>query len=601
MIPVTILTISHFNRSDFLKILSKCVKKQDYPNIKEWVIIDTSFVGYYKTQQDLSSLIEEFRNDTDLPAIVYNKATTNNIGGWRNEGNSYVSGDIIVCMDDDDYYPPMRISHAVEKLKDKSSLIAGCDKMYFFDIHYNEFYLFNGFGQTHSTNNCMAYWREYINSHTYDETVTHAEETKFTNDFKEPMIQLETDKTVLQFSHNINTYDKKHIIHTNHVLPKEVKYITLLNKSVREFINNDEIYNDYETIFNKLRQPVKSEYDIVYYLGLCPQWSPLQKNLGGSEQAVIYLATEWAKQGKKVAVYGNLIHFGTIDGVEYIDFKKFQFWNQYDILILWRLYGFYPHINYNLKARKLLVDIHDNIPEPYELLMRYKNKITHWMVKSQYHKSYIEAITGQELSNGVIIPNGVRIKEFQKSVVETRNQFRMCYCSCYVRGLHRILSGIWPIIHQLEPRAELHVYYGMDLIVDENYKKELKQLLSQPGVMDHGKQPIEIINREKHMSNFHFYYSDYPGETDCITIKESLVAGCIPIISDFGVFKERHGVHLKWLPNTADFNQNIAHIVIELLHDTNIQEQLRKELVNSSTIISWEKIANEWINLFETP
>ncbi|AGC01763.1 Glycosyltransferase_GTA_type super family protein [Acanthamoeba polyphaga moumouvirus] len=97
-----------------------------------------------------------------------------NIGGWRNETSLLVSSDVIVCMDRDDYYPLEKISHAVERLSDKKTLLAGCNKTYFFDIHYNKFYQFNGFGPTHSTNNCMAYWREYLNNHSYDVTVTHA-------------------------------------------------------------------------------------------------------------------------------------------------------------------------------------------------------------------------------------------------------------------------------------------------------------------------------------------------------------------------------------------------------------------------------------------
>jgi glycosyltransferase involved in cell wall biosynthesis len=45
------------------------------------------------------------------------------------------SGDIIIYMDDDDYYPPERISHAVQTLQDNPSfLIAGCSEMYvYFD------------------------------------------------------------------------------------------------------------------------------------------------------------------------------------------------------------------------------------------------------------------------------------------------------------------------------------------------------------------------------------------------------------------------------------------------------------------------------------
>ena len=38
--------------------------------------------------------------------------------------------DIIVCLDDDDYYPPERISEAVDKLSNSTSLIAGVSDVY---------------------------------------------------------------------------------------------------------------------------------------------------------------------------------------------------------------------------------------------------------------------------------------------------------------------------------------------------------------------------------------------------------------------------------------------------------------------------------------
>jgi glycosyltransferase involved in cell wall biosynthesis len=44
------------------------------------------------------------------------------LGDNRNRGNQVVTGDIIVCMDDDDYYPPTRISHAVEELNKSNFL-----------------------------------------------------------------------------------------------------------------------------------------------------------------------------------------------------------------------------------------------------------------------------------------------------------------------------------------------------------------------------------------------------------------------------------------------------------------------------------------------
>lgn len=597
MLQVSLITISQYIRINFLKILSKCIIKQDYPSIMEWIIIDTSFTGYNKSNNDLSEIVEELRNNEKLPKIIYHRATKTTIGGWRNESANLVSGDIIVCMDDDDYYPPNRVSHAVEKLASKSVLIAGCDKLYFYDVHFNSVYSFKGFGNNHSTNNCLAYWKEYLINHSYDEVVLNGEEESFTKKYSEQMIQLESDKTILHFNHTTNTYDKKKIIIVNYSLPEEEqRYIIEQEFGLDYFIRDIEILDDYRKIFNDLVKPQKSPYDIIYCMGLSILWSPQQNNLGGSEQAVKYLSSEWVKNGKRVVVYSHIIKEEIYEGVTYLPFYKFNFWDEFDVLILWRMHGCKPYLNHDLKARKILLDLHDCDNFRFPLLINNMNKISNFMFKSQFHLEFSNFVLNKKITNGIVISNGIRISDFSKPIEEARNPFRLCYCSCYTRGLHRILSNIWPSIYKLEPRAELHVYYGMDLVTDKELIKEIKSLLLQPGVTDHGRQSVEIINKEKHMSTFHLYYTDSLAEIDCISIRESLVAGCIPIISNVNIFNERSGVQLQWFPNTANFNYQIACSIVELMDNLNMQKEFRDILIQSPTITSWEDCANEWLN-----
>ena len=109
----------------------------------------------------------------------------------------------------------------------------------------------------------------------------------------------------------------------------------------------------------------------------------------------------------------------------------------------------------------------------------------------------------------------------------------------------------------------------MSLIPDENFKNYLRFLLSQPGVMDHGRQPMEMIIREKHMSNFHLYITNTIGEIDCISIRESLATGCIPLISNFGIFKEREGIHFDFIEGNKQLQAMIAVKIIQLLKNQN--------------------------------
>ena len=59
--------------------------------------------------------------------------------------------------------------------------------------------------------------------------------------------------------------------------------------------------------------------------------------------------------------------------------------------------------------------------------------------------------------------------------------------------------------------------------VDQQTKQQLQYLLGSKGVMDHGRQPVEIINIEKWKSTFHLYITNTESEIDLETkYKEDL-------------------------------------------------------------------------------
>jgi len=343
----------------------------------------------------------------------------------------------------------------------------------------------------------------------------------------------------------------------------------------------------------------KSEYDIVYFAGgFSIQWDPKEKSLTGSEQAIVHLSSHWAKLGKKVAVYG-LVPECQLDGVDYFDWKKFPFNEIHDTVILWRVYGLVCGGPFKIRANRIWLDLHDGviIKDFIENWYRYGSKVNKVFFKSNYHKEiFVKSLRiTLPLERTVIIPNGVRIRDFSenKENVE-RNPYRFCYCSCYTRGLVHILQYIWPIIIKAEPRAELHVYYGTDSIMDGEFKKLITELLAKPGVMDHGRQPMEMIIREKYLSNFHLYLSKID-EVDCITVRESCITGAIPVLSNHGIFKERDGIHFDITDNSMSY-ANVAVNLLKLMKDPNL-DALRRRLKESKNLIGWETIAEKWLEV----
>jgi hypothetical protein len=131
------------------------------------------------------------------------------LGEKRNRLNSEATGDIIVAMDDDDFYFPTRVMDAVKALimNPKVSL-AGASEVYMFFTDTKEIWKAGPYFQGHATNGTMAWTKEYASKHKYDETVAFAEEKSFLENYKNPLVQLNPKTVMLVISHSDNTFDK---------------------------------------------------------------------------------------------------------------------------------------------------------------------------------------------------------------------------------------------------------------------------------------------------------------------------------------------------------------------------------------------------------
>lgn len=192
-----------YNRRRFIPYLIECYKAQTYPLKRmEWIILDDG-------QDKVKDLFDEA--EKTIPNIRYIALDEKlNIGAKRNRLNDEARGEILVAMDDDDYYPPERVDAAVKAFKKNPKIeLAGSTViyMYFTDIH--QIYRLGPYNERHATNGTMAWRSSYAKAHRYDENVTHAEERSFLEEYKHPMIQLDPYKVMLVLSHSENTFDKK--------------------------------------------------------------------------------------------------------------------------------------------------------------------------------------------------------------------------------------------------------------------------------------------------------------------------------------------------------------------------------------------------------
>lgn len=216
-----------FNRRPFIPFMLDCFRNQDYPKDRmEWIIVDDG-------TDKIKDLIDQA---TDLPQIKYVQPQKRmNLGEKRNYMHTLAKGSIIVYMDDDDYYPPERVSHAVETLmSNRDALCAGSSELYIYFKHIGKMFQCGPYGPNHATAGTFAFRSSMLDQTKYENTAALAEERAFLKDYTIPFVQLDPMKTILVFSHSHNTFDKKRLLENPHP-----EFFKISPKTIDMFIKNE--------------------------------------------------------------------------------------------------------------------------------------------------------------------------------------------------------------------------------------------------------------------------------------------------------------------------------------------------------------------------
>jgi len=241
-LPFVSICTPTFNRRPFISAMIECFNHQDYPKDRmEWIIID-----------DGTDKIEDLVSN--IPQVKYFKYSQKmSLGKKRNLMHEKSIGDIIVYMDDDDYYPPQRVSHAVEMLiSHPNALCAGSSRLYIYFKHLDKIWEFGPYGPNHATAGTFAFKRELLKQTKYDDTAAVAEEKAFLKNYTIPFVQLDPLKVILVFSHEHNTFDKRKLLdmpHPTYCKPCELKVDNFVKESkLKRFYMNDieQLLKNYE-------------------------------------------------------------------------------------------------------------------------------------------------------------------------------------------------------------------------------------------------------------------------------------------------------------------------------------------------------------------
>ena len=195
-----------YDRKEFIPQLIEDFKQQTYDHSKiEWLILDDA-----PPEKRVGHLFATAAETSEFTIHYLVSETKQPMGAKLNRLNSEATGDIIIVMDDDDYYPPSRIKTVIDAFdQHPRKEIAGCSEVYMCNTASGELFVAGPYHDKHALNCTLAYKRSYLANHQYDDKEPCAVERAFTNDFTEPMIQMDSKATILHRIHDKNTFKNK--------------------------------------------------------------------------------------------------------------------------------------------------------------------------------------------------------------------------------------------------------------------------------------------------------------------------------------------------------------------------------------------------------
>jgi len=205
--PFVSVIVPSYNRRHFLPYLLYIYQYQDYPaDRRELVILDDS----PQSSQDLvDQLLGEHSGENVRyifsPERLY-------LGQKRNMLNKLAKGEYLLCMDDDDYYPPDKISYTLREMQKTRALFSASGQIYIWYSHLDKIYKTSSLGPYYALNGTFAYHRDFLKNHLYDDKAMIAEEHVFLKGFTEQVLQIAAEKSILCISHSNNTYDKDFVM-----------------------------------------------------------------------------------------------------------------------------------------------------------------------------------------------------------------------------------------------------------------------------------------------------------------------------------------------------------------------------------------------------
>jgi hypothetical protein len=114
-------------------------------------------------------------------------------------------------------------------------MCAGSSEIYIYFKHIHKMYKFGPYGPTHSTAATFAFRKELLNETSFEDNAAVAEERHFLKGYTIPFVQLDPMKSILVFSHDHNSFDKKELLENPN------QFMSISEKKVEDFVKEEDL------------------------------------------------------------------------------------------------------------------------------------------------------------------------------------------------------------------------------------------------------------------------------------------------------------------------------------------------------------------------
>jgi glycosyltransferase involved in cell wall biosynthesis len=334
-------------------------------------------------------------------------------------------------------------------------------------------------------------------------------------------------------------------------------------------------------------------------------WTPesTAAGMGGSEEAVVYMADLLARRGHLVSVHirglGQRRQFGS---VIYDDITALRS-EVLDVAVAWR----HPRVTQladplGFRARRWYLWLHDIVSS--RLLLDYQHSYHKIIVLSAYHRGQFTELPDDRF---FLSANGIDLGQFDQAD-DNRDHRLMVYGSDYSRGLQTLLSA-WPTIRKEVPGCRLNVFFGWDGIEHrdrreaESLHQELDALLVQQGVSHLGRIGHPAVAAQYMRAGVWAYPCSFE-EASCISAMKAQAGGAVPAVIPTGALREtvRFGFRTQYgyddIP-AASSDRDLAgewlQGLIHLLRSPAEQTRIRREMIPASKArFAWSTVVDQW-------